>query len=552
MQIYLKPKWIVLVAYMLGICAFLFSYFGWKWCEKKFPWEKTKVGFIYPTSIIQEMPGHLPVFQDVSSQEIRKQYLPSEISGNIALADVDQNGYVDFIVDGRYLFLNFGSKGFRSSSMDSGLNRPMPSPPIQSKAGFCDIDNDGYPDLMAVTGSQSADCKTGCNVYSLFLNGHDGTFRYAGEPFEITGAANGALAFYDFNGDGLLDFYISRTAVTTSNFLVVNHWPNPFEVIPSNYPKIQATRDAIWFDADNDGRCELFVANDNGKPDELLKIQPDGLMEDIAGKNRIDGMGVEARAGGAMSSKAAVAGDFDNDGFTDLFVAASFHPYEKGDHSRLYRNRGPQQGGFENATDKSGLVLHEDDFDAQWADINNDGNLDLTIIASTGAYYFLNNGHREFIQISRNNALKEIFLEAPPLSKDMDVRRVLNARWFDFNNDGYLDLLLIVHEPAKKKVPAHSEIKLFQNLGVQGFHWIAVKLVGKISNRDGLGARVEVKAMNKIMSRTAISPDIVPLYFGLGNTNQIDYITIYWPSRIRQTIPQVDMDKIITVVEESR
>lgn len=374
-------------------------------------------------------------------------------------------------------------------------------------AAFVDYDNDGFLDLYLV--------RNGANI--LYKNNGDGTFSDVthksgtGDPQPGTG-----MVFFDYDHDGDLDFYILRKG---NNLLYRNNADGTFtdETDASGLSGNGDSRDAVFADFDDDGDIDLFVVN-NDASCILYSNQRQGVYKDITGES-----GITSGSG----SSAVTLGDYNNDGFPDLFVA-SLNPGQ----SILYKNLG--NGTFEKdlASEDIGKTLHDrKTVDAEFLDFDNDGYLDLivsTIPAQEG-----NNG----LYLLHNDASGRLFLAEDILPENLrTVKKILT---FDYNEDGDMDLLLKTDD---------NGVRLLRNDGGNNFHYVRMKLVGLRTgsgknNYYGIGAKVEVRAGNLYQSMTVTRPEIL---LGLGPRKQADVIRILWTNGVPQNIfyPATDRDLV--------
>lgn len=258
---------------------------------------------------------------------------------------------------------------------------------------------------------------------------------------------------------------------------------------------------SLWTDYDNDGLLDLYVAKCGCDPvDILMRNNGDGTFTSTA-----------AALGFADSQQSwsAAWGDFDNDGDMDVLVGSSASNYHK-----LMRNNG--DGTFTNVTPGSGF----DSFtgtSVEWntRDFNNDGWLD---IIGGGAIHYNN----------RN------FTFSP------DLTAPTNGPMGDLNNDGFIDI--ITGNMAR------------MNLGNDN-HWLTVNVIGTVSNRNGIGAKVFVSSALGTQLREIRSGDgfkymsSLNAHFGLGTDSVITGITVRWPSGIVDELPSADIDGAITITE---
>ena len=237
----------------------------------------------------------------------------------------------------------------------------------------------------------------------------------------------------------------------------------------------------------------------------------------------------------SASSFGSSWGDFDNDGDFDLFVANWSNQ-----NNYLYKNNG--DGTFERITE--GIIVNDKGFSigTAWADVDNDGDLDLYVAnafspAETNNFLYLNNGDGTF-------------------SKDTSVISTekgwsYGASFGDFNRDGYLDLA------AAKCFNANENNALFLNKGGSN-NWLTIKLTGTVSNRSAIGAVVRLKAtingketwqMRQVSGQNGYCGQNLELHFGLGNAAQVDSIFIQWPSGQIEDFSGISVNQVLEITE---
>jgi enediyne biosynthesis protein E4 len=240
--------------------------------------------------------------------------------------------------------------------------------------------------------------------------------------------------------------------------------------------------------------------------------------------------------------------DFNQDGWMDLFVANI-------DHERfsLYQNNRDETFDDQaNATSIGSATRLMSGWGLKFFDYDNDGNLDL----------FLANGnpddlietmqkdvtYREPLMLfhSDGKTLHNVSAESGPLFARNFSSRGLAVG--DFDNDGAVDVLISVNDAAPL---------LLRNLAAKGNHWLGIKLVGKKSNRDAIGARITYQAGDLKRSRTKVgggsylSSHDPRMVLGLGVRTKIDWLEVKWPEPSGKTERFTDLpiDKYITLTE---
>ena len=429
---------------------------------------------------------------------------------HITACDYDGDGNLDLYTglfdrqsgSYRHYLLRNELGNFRDVSVEAGMLHQG----VESSAKFGDYNNDGFPDLFIL--------KEGSNI--LYKNTGEGTFVDATLTAKVGDPLEGNMPlFLDFDHDGDLDLFI---ATPGSNFLYRNNADETFleQADKSNLSggRVNST-DAAFGDFDEDGDIDLFVVNSDG-PNTLNVNQRQGVFRDIT-----EGIGLETEAG----SGAVTAGDYNNDGFLDLFVTS----VETG-NCRLYRNLG--DGSFE--TDNKSPELNQtlEDirvYDASFLDFDNDGYLDLLVVGEPNKEG--NNG----VSLFHNDGKGKFFIVLNILPEDLSSGRQIHT--MDFNEDGDTDVLIAGKD---------GNVRLLRNDGGNNNHYVKMKLVGlrtgsAKNNYYGIGAKVEIRAGNLYQSKVVTEPDI---HFGLGPRSKADVVRILWTNGVPQNIffPGTDQD----------
>ena len=411
-----------------------------------------------------------------------------------------------------------------------------------------DYDNDGDTDLYL----------TNFGPNQLYQNNGDGTFTDVTSRAGV-GDRNWSVSasFGDFNLDGYLDLYVAnyldyRLETAHACFLEGVH----IYCGPHEYPGIRDTLyrnngdgtftdvtaraglrntgkglGTLFTDYNNDGYPDIFVAND-AVPDFLYRNNQDGTFTDVAVT-----AGVAYNSEGrSTASMGIAAGDYDNDGLSDLFITnfslevnSLFH----NDSDGLYTMRTFEVGLADPSFSQLG-------FGTVFLDADNNGTLDL----------FVANGHvwdnvseitpslsyKQSCQIFENTGLgqlRERSETAGPFFKRLVAAR--GAAVGDYNNDGAPDILVTSNGESAVLLRNDSQIEKANN-------WVKVKLVGTTSNRDGIGAKVWVHTAETRQFREATaggsyaSGSARTLHFGIGAQQTIQSIKVKWQGGHKQTL----------------
>jgi hypothetical protein len=350
-----------------------------------------------------------------------------------AWGDYDGDGDLDLVVlfnSAPVRLYRNGPDGFGKVATGSGLPTDGGNP---RSVAWGDVDRDG--DLDLYIGYSGLDGPAN----RLYLNESTGTATRFSEVGEEAGVAIRGLtrqvSFVDFDSDGDLDLYVALRA--SVNRLFRNDDGKftdvTFEV---GIAEPRRTVGACWFDMDADGDLDLFTANQNGDRDGMFR-NDDGRFSDVAIELDID----QPRRPIADGGVGCAVTDFDSDGDLDLYVA------EYGDDS-LFRNNG--DGTFTDVAATMGIAVHDHIVTGVWGDVQHDGLPDLYTVGYVNGrpgmpdYLFINEGTR-FV-----NQLPDVIA-----ANDTDH----GAQWADFDQDGDLDLALAANDPAGSHYLFRNELE---------------------------------------------------------------------------------------------
>jgi hypothetical protein len=463
-----------------------------------------------------------PTFTKVSTEP------PVTDSGNTWGASwgaYDGDGYPDLFVarNGAGLSTLYHNNG--DGTFTTITNAPFAQQPDAWITGaWADLDNDGRLDLVAARQNEPA---------IVYFNHADGTFN----PVLIEEAAPNNLAVIDYNQDGFLDLILAGSmnwgAPAPSWFYRNNGNRTVSRVEADEVGSVAdfAVGGAVsCADYDDDGSMDLFCANWAG-PSSLS--HNDGAGRFLAVTN--------VAFQGQVSSGAW--GDYDNDGLVDLCAVSSGGATFAGTPGTtvVYRNLG--DGYFEPAAvgqNFQGLYSS-----ASWADYDNDGFLDLflTSFESGKNTLFHNNGDGTFTSVATGSIVNDTGVGS------------LAGLWFDYDSDGFLDLYVLNNNSSRDATAANF---LYHN-NSNSNAWLKVKLIGTLSNRNGVGAKVRVQARyagqtrwqrRDITGGDALGGNQLYAHFGLGDATNVDTVRIEWPSGIVQVLTNVAPKQVLTVTEQ--
>jgi enediyne biosynthesis protein E4 len=457
------------------------------------------------------------------------------VAGGVAAGDYDRDGYVDlFLIRGdagpAMLFRNQGDGTFADTAAAAGV---AVGPGTHSSATFADVNGDGWLDLLVLGFSGIAP--------RLFENQRDGTFLEVTATAGIlpSGPHTFSATFGDYDKDGDLDLFVSQWASTIPLAASPGSlWRNDGAAgftdvsvaagIPVFYSRtgifpmdLDLAFTANFVDIDHDGWPDLLVAGDFGAS-RVLRNQTDGTFADVT-----DGAVITDENG-----MGAAIGDYDGDGDLDWFVSSIWDPngIVEGhwgiSGNRLYANNG--DGTFTDVTDAAGVRYGYWGWGSTFADLDNDGDLDLVHVNGWGPRFSPESSeyHADPTRCFVSNGDGTFTEQASALGvADTGLGRGVVA--FDLERDGDLDLLLSNNSDPPV---------LLRNDGNGVGRHLGVKLLGSGSNSEAIGARVEVTIGGATQVRELRagsnfeSQDPAEAHFGTGSAEVVDEVRIEWPS----------------------
>jgi hypothetical protein len=473
---------------------------------------------------------------------------PGVVAGGVAAGDYDRDGYVDlFVMRGQLgaskLFRNRGNGTFEDATTNAGI---VVGPGLYSSATFADVDGDGWLDLLAV-GFEST-------WPSLWHNEGDGTFSNASVASGLTlpGEHAFSASFGDYDRDGDLDLFFSLwtsdlPASGPNGHLWQNDGTGHFTdvsdaagvpIFPSALftPTFDMSFTGNFADIDSDGWPDLLVSADFGAS-RVLHNDGDGTFSDVTDPAVItdeNGMG-------------SAIGDYDNDGDLDWFVSSIWDPngivegHWRISGNRLYRNAG--DGTFSDATDAAGVRIGYWGWGATFADLDNDGHLDLIHVNGWGPRNVVDSA--EFHADPARVFLADgdgTFTESAATLGAADSGEGRGVVAFDYDRDGDVDLLYANNSGAPV---------LLRNDGGNASASLSVKLLGRGGNREAIGARVYATTgvatqMRELRAGSNFeSQDPAEAHFGLGDATGVDELRVTWPDGAETVLPDVAADAVV-------
>ena len=475
-----------------------------------------------------------------------------------AWADYDGDGFIDIITLGHVqnltgsisqLWHNNGDGTFTDVTSQAALD---PHNGDAHGAVWADFDNDGRLDLFVSKGTLKTDP---VDYDDLWHNNGDGTFTNIAHSARVgsIGHRNRGAGAVDYDNDSFLDIFatsfIRPTGPGLPNLFYRNNGDLTFTDVAAAAGLARSgivNRTATWADFDGDGLIDVFIT----QIDALYKNNGDGTFTDVT-----DAAGIIHNS---ENVQAAAWGDYDNDGYPDLYVTLGVEnggqadiceglqdltaiPLTRQLPNILYHNNG--DGTFTDVTIQSGTTNVAGALGVTWEDYDNDGNLDLYIVNSGGQgqpnRLFRNNGDGTFTDVASQAG---VGAKLPGNGRGSD------ASFADYDNDGFPDLFIC--NGGGSSVGSYI---LFHNNGNSN-GWLKVVLRGTQSNLCGIGAKLRLVAGGKTQYREYtgqhyMSQNYIPVHFGLGPATNVASLTITWPSGTTQTLTNIAINQTITVVE---
>ncbi len=478
--------------------------------------------------------------------------------GNPVWGDINNDGYLDLIVPdhglavskGPFVYLNNGGQSFIDIRTTSGIRRgPELDDGDWHGYAFGDYDNDGNLDLYIAEGAKGQ--QGGTTKRDLLFRGHgDGTFEYASDTAGVETSMNRGRCGYwlDYDNDSHLDLFVKN--VTGYNVLYKGDGNGTLTPVPNAGGLADATSGLnlgsimSFADYDNDGFMDLIITGD-GNAQALYHNQGDGTFIDAT---------TAAGMVPLTDGKGVAWGDYNNDGLMDLLIARG----EQGSRESgvtLYRNNG--DGTFIDRTSSAGLDFIATCWAVLWGDYDNDGFLDFfatnSAVLGEGQsnpnFLYHNNGDGTFTNMAADAGVA--------MEDGVEVHK--GAAWADYDNDGFLDLLVKdgLGNEGDEGAGAKGLHFLFRNNGNTN-HFIKINLKGVQSNGQGIGARVTVTSSNGMSYRQnngggggeQASEGSEPLHFGIGSAVDAT-VEVKWPSGTVDTMTQVAANSTLDIVEGS-
>ncbi len=441
-----------------------------------------------------------------------------------------------------HLFRNDGNGKYTDVTEQAGVAANI----YGMAAIAADYDNDGHEDLFV----------TGYGKAILYHNKGDGTFEdvTAKASINVEGWSISSV-WLDYDKDGCVDLFVGRYVKFDPKYrayYAADNYPGPLDYEGTTNKLYHNNCDGTFTDVseksgisafvgrtmgvtaadfDGDGSPDIYVANDRTE-NFLFHNKKDGTFEEVASDAGV----AYGQNGESTSAMGPVFADIEDDGRLDLWVTDA-------KYNRLMRNMGNKT--FEDIGAASGISPITAQY-TSWGsgiyDFDNDGWLDILTFHG-GLIHLVPEEHSVYRGLG-NAKFADVSRQAGPV---FDVKTVARGACFgDYDNDGKVDAFL---------VNLGARGTLFRNVSTNTGHWINFQLKGTKSNRDGIGARLEVTAGGKkqMAERVAgsgyLSQDDGRMHLGLGTATKVEKLTVKWPSGREQVLESLPVDRVVVVVE---
>ena len=502
-------------------------------------------------------------------------YLLETMGGGVAMFDYDNDGRMDlFFTNGAALKEPMAKNDIPDKSEPKYWNRLYQQKndgtftDVTERAGLkgvsysmgaaaADYDNDGDYDLFV----------TGYKANNLYRNNGDGTFTDVTSKLSIdNGGWSTSAGWFDYDRDGRLDLFIVRymdwdfeSGATfcggptsalraychpdnfkgAANILLHQRADGSFEDVSKSSGIADASGKGLgvaFADFDNDGFTDVFVANDSVRQ-SLYRNKGNGTFEDIA---VLSGAAYD-EDGKTFAGMGVDCADYDNDGYPDVFITTLSN-----EKYAFYRNNGDLSFTYVTNTSAVGqITLLYSGWGARFVDVDNDGLRDLFVaqshvldtIEKTTAYL----KYKQPLLLMRNTGKGFVNVSATAGTPFKNSVAARGAAFGDLNNDGQMDAVIAVNDDAPV---------ILRNMGTRN-HWLGISLsaIGaRLIVTNSSGQKQFFDATNAGSYLASNDPRIV---VGLGAARGIRTIEVRWPSGRVQTIANPPIDRYISIAEFS-
>ncbi len=515
--------------------------------------------------LTEKTPQKIHGFKEVAEEaNVADGFTSSHLFTGTSWVDYDGDGNLDLLID-KQLYHNTGRGEF------------VPTRTFPGWGVFGDYNNDGCPDVYIVRRDDDPHHSSSEQVDLLYKNNCDSTFTDVSRSAQIYDIFHGnSVAWADYNNDGYLDIYVTNwgvgrqeryyglkipsdtTYVYEPNILYRNNGNGTFtdvtmsagvdgrlqcsdeqkRLVLKRVKNLKPSFQPAWFDYNNDGFVDLMVVMD-ALISPFYRNNGDGTFTQIT-----------EQAGlclpGSWNNMGAAIGDYDGDGMLDIYVT-------NGGPNFLWHNNG--DGTFKEVASFVGAQDYGYGWGTEALDYNNDGALDILAVNGhsrlRSPMYAIgeqkHNDSDELFQNKGNGTFRAVGKEEG-FSISNEIKYSVAVA--DYNNDGAVDIFV----PTYQWRHSTSHPLLFKNVGNEN-NWVTVQLIGTKSNRDGVGARIEVTIdgrhqMREVQAGSSYRSQSSPWpTFGLGKNTDINELHIRWPSGTVQSLSNVPINQKIVIKE---
>ena len=475
-------------------------------------------------------------FEDVATQVgVNYSYGDSEYGGGVSFADFNNDGWDDITYateDGAQIYFFENNNGVFNLVTLNGISNTYKTKQVI----WIDYDNDGDKDLF-VTAIE------GINEFYRNDGGMNFTNISSTIGFFQTDLFTYGTSFGDIDNDGDLDAFISNRTSTEQNqrnYLYRNDEGTFVDITQSSGIPIedeegnensQLSFCTMFFDYNKDGFQDIYLANDKtDNINRLYKNLGNGTFEDVS---------VASGSGIAVNAMTTTLGDYNNDGWFDIYITNT-QSSQAGNGNVLLKNNG--DGTFTNVAEETGTTFNSLAWGAVFLDADNDTLLDLYVSGgfdgSIGSFLSAAFYHQQ------NDG---IFVIPQNIGFENDTRKSFSNAIGDINNDGKPDII-VCNDTGNNF--------LWENKTTNTNNWLKVKLEGVTTNRDGIGNTIEIFINGRSQYRYTlagegyISQNSYHEFFGLGEATEVDYVKVTWTgTNTEDIIYDVNANQSITIKE---